>query len=103
VIRGRLLDASLAPAHGEREDELARVRNLVVRQILSGALDAPVDYRQDEDEWVVVLGGGAVLEVDGEQLDLRPGDWVLLPAGTPHRLVRTEPDTNWLAVHVGDT
>jgi cupin 2 domain-containing protein len=50
---------------------------------------------------VVVLEGAAVVEVDGERLDLAPGDWVLLPAGVPHSVVRTEIGTNWLAVHVG--
>ncbi len=69
-----------------------------VEQILSGRLAAPQDYVQDHDEWVVVLAGGAVLEVDGVAHELGVGDWWLLPAGTPHRLVRTEPGTSWLAV-----
>lgn len=101
-LRGSLLDASSAPERGERVRELARVRNAVVEQILSGELERPVDYCQDQDELVVVLAGAAVLDVAGERVDLGPGDWLLLPAGTPHRLVRTEPGTSWLAVHVHD-
>jgi quercetin dioxygenase-like cupin family protein len=31
-------------------------------------------------------------------MHLQPGDWVLLPAGTRHRLVETAPGTNWLTV-----
>lgn len=58
-----------------------------------------MDFRQGSDEWVVLLDGGAQLEVDGERVVLRPGDWVLLPAGTPHRLVHTDAGTRWLAVH----
>ena len=100
MIRGRLLDGSAAPSNGERVEEQLELRNLSVRQILSGTLDAPIDYCQEDDEWVVVLTGSAVLEVDGERVDLGSGDWVLLPAGTPHRLVSTEPGTNWLAVHL---
>ena len=50
---------------------------------------------------MVVLEGAAVVEADGERLDLAPGDWVLVPAGVPHSVVRTEIGTNWLAVHVG--
>lgn len=100
VARGRLLDASGAPRVGERVAEVARVRNLVVEQILSGRLDAPAEYLQEQDEWVVVLAGSGALEVDGERIDLGPGDWVLLPAGTPHRLVGIEPGTSWLAVHL---
>ena len=44
------------------------------------------------------MDGGAVLDVEGERIDLGPGDWVLLPAGTPHRLVETQPRTSWLTV-----
>jgi cupin 2 domain-containing protein len=100
VSRGRLADPAETPERGERADEIVRHRNLVVEQILSGTLDGPADYVQDQDEWVVLVAGAAVLEVDGERLDLRARDWVLLPAGTPHRLVSTEPGTEWLAVHL---
>src|SRR5262245_43754621 len=95
---GRLLDVSLAPATGERTQVLATARGFAVEQILSGQLAAPVDYDQDHDEWVVVLEGAAVLEVDGAERALSRGDWVLLRARVPHRLVRTEAGTSWLAV-----
>lgn len=98
--RGRLLDAGDAPATGERTAEIVRVRNLVIEQVLSGAV-TPVDYDQDVDEFAVVLGGAAVLDVDGERVELSAGDWVLLPARTPHRLLHTEPGTNWLTVKLG--
>ena len=76
------------------------MRDVVVEEILSGRLARPVDYVQEQDEWVVVLEGGAVLEVGDEHLELGAGDWVLLPAAVPHRLVETAPGTRWLAVHV---
>lgn len=99
VIRGRLRSPDEAPAHGEHADDLVQVRNLVVEQILSGAVE-PVDYLQDQDEWVVVLAGSASLDVAGQVHELTDGDWLLIPAGTPHRLVRTQPGTSWLAVHL---
>jgi cupin 2 domain-containing protein len=95
---GELADGSQAPVSGERVIELAHAPGFRVEQILSGRLDAPVEYSQDHDEWVVVLAGGAVLDVDGAPHELRAGDWWFLPAGTPHRLVRTEPGTSWLTV-----
>ena len=95
---GHLASAAAAPTEGEATVELARAAGFAVEQILSGRLDAPQDYVQDHDEWVVVLGGGAELEIDGVAHQLTAGDWWLLPAGTPHRLVRTEPGTSWLAV-----
>lgn len=100
MIRGRLLDPSAAPATGERVEPLVRVRNLSVEQILSGRLPEPVDYRQDQDEWVVVLAGSAVLVLEDERLELGPGDWVLVESGAPHRLEGTEPGTSWLTVHL---
>jgi mannose-6-phosphate isomerase-like protein (cupin superfamily) len=98
VMRGRLHSPDDAPARGEDTHRLSELGPVVVDQILSGRLDGPVDYRQDTDEWVVVLDGGATLDVEGERMHLTAGDWVLLPAHTPHRLVETEAGTSWLTV-----
>jgi cupin 2 domain-containing protein len=100
VVRGRLLGPDAAPESGEVVHRLAAVRNLVVEEILGGRLDAPVAYEQEQDEWVALLAGGARLAVEGETLELAPGDWVLLPAGLPHTLLEAEPGTAWLAVHL---
>jgi hypothetical protein len=37
--------------------------------------------------------------VGGDTLDLNAGDWVLLRARVPHRLLETVPGTTWLAIH----
>jgi len=100
IAHGRILDGSSAPASGERVDVLARLGDLAVEQILSGESDEPVEFLQSSDEWLVLLEGDAVLEAEGARLELAPGDWVLLPAGTPHRLVRTGAGTSWLTVHL---
>lgn len=99
VVRGRLRPTADAPAVGERSEEVARLGGVVVEQILSGALQMPTDYDQDHDEWVVLLAGSATVFVGGERLTLGPGDWVLLRAHEPHRVVATEPGTSWLALH----
>ena len=100
MLSGRLRAAGEAPSRGEIVDEVARLAGgVVVEQILSGELDAPVDYVQDHDEWVVVLTGEGVVETEGAQHRLTPGDWLLLPAYVPHRLVHTAVGTVWLAVH----
>jgi cupin 2 domain-containing protein len=98
AISGRLLPPTGAPPKGETTTAVARGSGFVIEQILSGDLEAPVDYCQDDDEWALVLAGSATLEVNGERLELTEGDWVLLPAGVPHRLVRTSPGTSWLTV-----
>ena len=99
-VRGRLRDPDQAPAVAERIDEVVAFGGVVVEHILSGRLPAPVDYLQPQDEWVVVLAGGATLEVDGETVELDAREWLFLPSGCPHRLVRTRPGTEWLAVHL---
>jgi cupin 2 domain-containing protein len=100
---GRLLGPDATPPHGEHFETLATVRNVVVEQILSSADDNPETYVQTQDEWVVLLAGSASLDVGGEPIDLDAGDWVVLPAGVPHRVTRTAAGTQWLAVHVHAT
>ena len=60
-------------------------------------------YDQDDNEWVVVLRGGAGLRVEGED-DVRvlsAGDYVDIPAHIRHRVEWTDADepTVWLALH----
>ena len=58
-------------------------------------------YDQNEDEWVVLIQGEAVLEYEiGEKLRLSAGDHVLLPAHCRHRVAYTSPQPPciWLAV-----
>lgn len=91
-----------APPHGEINGEVARLGPggaVVIEQIVSGELGAPVEYLQATDEWVVVLAGEGVVEVGGVPRRLITGEWLMLPGGTPHRLVHTAPGTVWLAVH----
>lgn len=60
-------------------------------------------YDQAQDEWVLLLQGHARLSLaDGEIIELRAGDYVLLPARCRHRVDWTAPDTEtvWLAVHI---
>ncbi len=58
-------------------------------------------YDQAEDEWVMLVQGHAELAFeDGEHLAMRPGDWLLIPAGRRHRVASTAPDAVWLALHL---
>jgi cupin 2 domain-containing protein len=100
IQQGRLLDVTATPAHGEHFEPLAQLGTVIVEQILSSADENPERYVQTQDEWVVVLAGGASLDLDGTTITLGVGDWVVLPAGVPHRVLHTEAGTSWLAVHV---
>jgi glyoxylate utilization-related uncharacterized protein len=98
-LQGRLEDPTSAPAEGEHFEVLAQLPGVTIEQVLSGRLAEPISFDQPHDEWVLVVDGGAKLVVDGTELQLRAGDWLLLPAGCPHSVVETLPGTSWLAVH----
>lgn len=74
-----------------------------VKRIVSRGHSSPPGfwYDQDETEYVVVLVGGAKLELEGgEARTLEPGDWIEIPPHVRHRVASTRPDqdTVWLAV-----
>lgn len=58
-------------------------------------------YDQDQSEWVVVLKGAAKLRFEDEVIDMKPGDFINIPAHRKHQVEWTSPDeaTIWLAVH----
>ena len=58
-------------------------------------------YDQPEDEWVLVLRGSAALEFEaGEIVEMKEGDYLVIPRHVRHRVARTAETTIWLAMHV---
>jgi len=57
-------------------------------------------YDQDQHEWVMLLEGAARLRFEDEFLEMKPGDFINIPAHKKHRVEWTTPDepTVWLAV-----
>jgi cupin 2 domain-containing protein len=98
--RGRLPAETEDPATGERFTLLHEGGGVVIEHIASSATVAPETYDQDHDEWVVVLVGRATLDVDGAEVELQAGEWLMLPAHVPHSVRRTAAGTRWLAVHL---
>ena len=47
---------------------------------------------QDWDEWVDLLAGEAKLTFEGESAarEMKPGDWIIIPAGLRHRVEWTK-------------
>jgi mannose-6-phosphate isomerase-like protein (cupin superfamily) len=99
MLSGRI--TSDIPHEGEAFHQLACLGTTRIEHIVSSDTPETSLQRQTLDEWVLVLAGRAVLEVDGSSVGVGAGDWLLLPAGTPHRVVQTESGTHWLAVHAG--
>jgi len=104
VRRGNLLDGL---PRGQAEEQVERLidgANVRIERIVStGQASLPgFWYDQPDDEFVVLLGGAARLRfADGVDLDLKPGDWVEIPAHVRHRVewTQSDPPTVWLAVH----
>ncbi len=86
-------------------ETLAQNRQLKLERILSrGHCANPAHwYQQETDEWVLLVQGAASLQFDGQPqpMHLRPGDYLLIPAGQRHAVTWTDPDidTLWLALH----
>lgn len=102
VASGNLLADLPSIAPEERFETLFATPVCRVERIVSFGHASPPGfwYEQDEDEWVVLLAGSAVLAfADGRVLGLRAGDWVSLPARCRHRVESVSDDALWLAVH----
>ena len=62
-------------------------------------------YDQDENEWVLLVSGSAVLSIEKEpgieQIELKPGDHLLIQPHQRHRVESTSQTekTIWLAVY----
>jgi cupin 2 domain-containing protein len=59
-------------------------------------------YDQDQNEWVLLIQGGAKIEFqDRSTVKLGPGDYLLIPSHQKHRVAWTAPDreTLWLALY----
>ena len=101
--QGNLFHDLPVPAEAEHLRTLACAPGCSVVHIVSDGHASPPDfwYDQADDEWVVLLQGGANLEFEsGEHFTLTPGDWLHLSAGPRHRVVSTALRTVWLAVHL---
>jgi cupin 2 domain-containing protein len=88
------------PSAGERFETLLRHKHVVVEQIVSSSDITPKKYIQPHDEWVVLVQGEATLTVSGDSTELKSGDYLFLPAGTPHVVERVSQGAIWLAVHL---
>jgi cupin 2 domain-containing protein len=74
-----------------------------IERIVSHSHSSPEGfwYDQEEDEWVVVLRGTATLEfAGGESVEMKEGDYLLIPRRARHRIRKTSEETVWLAVHL---
>lgn len=74
-----------------------------IERIISKGHSNPEDfwYNQDENEWVLVLEGNAIIRYeDDTSVKLKKGDYIFIPSHKIHRVEWTDPTqlTIWLAI-----
>lgn len=92
------------PCKNEFFEELVLKNGVKVERIVSfGHATTEFEwYDQENDEWVILLQGEAVLSfLDESDVRMKAGDYINIPAHKKHRVAWTKPDeeTVWLAVH----
>lgn len=84
---------------------LLEAPNVRIERIVSHGHASPEGFwfDQDQHEWVLLLQGAARLQFENDTIDLKPGDFINIPAHRKHRVEWTTPDepTIWLAVFYG--
>lgn len=86
-------------------ETLVKSDNVRIERIVSNGHVSPEGfwYDQDQQEFVILLKGAAGLRFEGADhpVEMRPGDFIDIPAHRKHRIEWTIPDepTIWLAVH----
>src|SRR6476620_5695635 len=86
----------------ELTETLVHAKQLRIERIVSQGHASPPDfwYAQPDHEFVLLVQGAARLVFEDEAVELKPGDWLQIPAHRRHRVEWTtsaEP-TIWLAV-----
>jgi len=94
-----------APLPDEAFQEILQGGDFRLERIISTGQATPAGlwFDQPQAEWVILLTGAArmVFEGQAEPIEMRPGDYVNIPAHCRHRVEWTDPQQTsiWLAVH----
>lgn len=102
MVKANLSDAIPDTLPEELVSVLVEGSDVRIERIVSDGHASPAGfwYDQDEDEWVLLLSGCAVLAFEDETVELQPGDCLLIPANRKHRVESTSQtgQTIWVAV-----
>ncbi len=88
------------PKDGEDFTTLLEHKNIKINRIVSSSDVEPIEYIQDEDEWVLLIEGESTLLIEEKEKILKKGDTLFIPAKTPHKVLKTKEGTIWLTVHI---
>ncbi len=94
-----LLDAPI-PKRGELFKTLFKKESIHIELIVSSEQPEDTLYNQPHDEAILLIEGNAILEMDRTSIELKSGDFTIIPAHTPHRVLKTSKGARWLAIHI---
>lgn len=102
--KSNIFDLIPATLKDELFEELISKEGLKIERIVSHGHVTPEFewYDQRRDEWVILLQGEAIISfLNEDDVRLKAGDYINIPAHKKHRVSWTKPDedTLWLAVH----
>ncbi len=80
--------------------KLLSSEKVTINRIVSNQLENGGWYEQEEDEWLILLEGEAILEMDSEEITLKKGDTLFIEAMILHRVKKTSTNALWLTVHI---
>lgn len=104
--KGNILDLVNVTQNHDKEcfEILFHGKNMMAERIISTGQVTPEEqwYNQELDEWVVLIRGEAKIKFDDdEEVFLKRGDYIFIPARKRHRVTYTSanPACIWLAFH----
>ena len=85
-------------------EELIKSDNVRIERIISKGHKSPASgwYDQDNNEWILVVQGEAmILFADESSVKMKAGDYLNIKAHKKHKVEWTDPniETIWLAIH----
>jgi cupin 2 domain-containing protein len=90
----------------ERFVDLIQSKHVRIERIISTGQTSAKHfwYNQEENEFVIILDGNAVVEFENDEVALKRGDFLNIKAHTKHRVKYTDINnpTIWLAVFYQD-
>lgn len=90
------------PRENEIIDEILDGKNVRIERIVSAGHVSPEGfwYDQDENEWVILMQGEAVVMLENGPVEMRPGTSIFIEAHRKHYVSYTsaEPPCIWLCV-----
>lgn len=99
-----ILDSIPKDLSNEVFEDLVSSDKIKIERIISKGHTSPDFgwYDQEQNEWVIVIAGSAVIGFDDKpSATLKAGDYLNIPAHQKHKVAWTDPnvETIWLAVH----